>query len=268
MRAGTAVLHCPECRRPEEIDDILRGNQEYILEIPKLAWALSFSQRGAVRCFGHDFLPDRWIPTPLPESLPRFADDVAGWTWPVGMAEWAWTQQLSYWRAQPPDGLLEVVGTAVGRIALALGPIPWIYESLAGANHGPGQPLATPGLPSPATGPPWEVFPTRSQWWHWVAWAAIGNLGGERSWECAPVDVWHGVSQTCHPQFTWQQIARVFRNSFSRAWSRTLRLPQLPPMTGLFNLWIRYETGTGWRLVAHAAHLPTLLALRATSREV
>ncbi len=267
-RVDHSTLACPECRRPEDMDELLRGNRRDLLELPKLAWALVLSQRGGARRLGIEFPADRWVPTPLPAAPPRYGDDVADWTWPLHMAEWAWTQHLHYWRTQPPDDLLEAVGAVAGRSALALGPVPWIFGNFDGTEFGPGQPLLIHGEFSPTEVLTWQVFPWRSQWWHWVAWAATGHLGGDRYHEHAPADIWRTISQACHPQFPWHVMARLFRRTFREGTHRHRGPPALAPVTGLMNLWTGYEQGLGWKLATNFLQRMDILALRTTARGV
>ena len=178
-----------------------------------------------------EFPPDIWVQTPLPVTHGQYQDDSwADWTWPENIAAWAWSQQLSYWRSQPPDDLLTTVGRVYGRSALVLGPISWIFECLASTptRPSPGQPLAIPGSDLSARNPPWEVLPMHSQWWHWVAYAAIGRLGGEREWELVPSDVWRSIRQACHPQFTWQKVARLLRLTLTGETNEAHGTPLLP----------------------------------------
>ena len=130
----------------------------------------------------------------------------------------------------------------------------------------PGQPLAVPGSDVRDRNPPWEVLMPQSQWWHWVAYAVTGHLGGERDWESVPPDVWRSIHQACHPQFTWRMVARLLRLTSAGATSNAWGTPSLPPITGLFNLWVRAEYGFRWRPVGRMSDLHTLLALRSTCR--
>ena len=215
------------------------------------------------------FPPDTWIQTPLPIIYEGYIDDSpVAWTWPRNLAAWAWSQQLCYWRTRPPEMALTTVGRLYGRSALVLGQCSWVYECLPSmpTRPYPSQPLAVHGSDPLDQNPPWETRMPLTQWWHWLSYAVLGSLGGDRDYETVPPDLWQGVRQACHPQFSWNQVARILRmtspDQVPDLWDR----PTLPPISGLLNLWVRAEAGHAWRLVGYWLDLSTLLSLRGTGR--